>query len=86
MVAEHLVGAGLWDCRIGIADGIFAAEQAARRAAPQDCWIVARGGSAAFLAPAVRWRCWTTPTWSPCCAGWASAAWATSPRWRRATC
>ena len=42
VVAEHLVAAGLWDCRIGIADGIFAAEQAARRAAPQDCWIIAR--------------------------------------------
>ena len=33
-----------------IADGIFAAEHAARRAAPQDCWIIAPGGSAAFLA------------------------------------
>ena len=35
--AEPLVAAGVWDCRIGIADGIFAAEHAARRAAPQDC-------------------------------------------------
>ena len=43
VVAEHLVGAGLWDCRIGIADGIFAAEQAARQAAPQDCRIVPEG-------------------------------------------
>ena len=50
IVAEHLVTAGLWDCRIGIADGIFAAEQAARRAAPQDCWIVDQGRSAQFLA------------------------------------
>ena len=50
VVAEHLVGAGVWDFRIGIADGIFAAEHAARRAAPQDCWIIARGGSAVFLA------------------------------------
>jgi protein ImuB len=50
VVAEHLVSAGVWDFRIGIADGIFAAEHAARRAAPQDCWIIARGGSAAFLA------------------------------------
>ena len=49
-VAEHLVAAGLWDCRIGIADGIFAAEQAARRVAPQDCRIIDAGGSAAFLA------------------------------------
>ena len=37
VVAEHLVGVGIWDCRIGIADGLFAAEQAARQAAPQDC-------------------------------------------------
>ena len=51
VVAEHLVGAGLWDCRIGIADGIFAAEQAARQAAPQDCRIVPEGTSARFLAP-----------------------------------
>jgi protein ImuB len=50
VVAEHLVGAGVWDFRIGIADGIFAAEHAARRAASQDCWIIARGGSAVFLA------------------------------------
>ena len=50
VVAEHLVTAGLWDCRIGIADGIFAAEHAARRASSQDCWIVAPEGSAEFLA------------------------------------
>jgi protein ImuB len=50
VVAEHLVSAGVRDFRIGIADGIFAAEHAARRAAPQDCWIIAPGGSAAFLA------------------------------------
>ena len=50
VVAEHLVGSGLWDCRIGIADGIFAAEQAARHATAQDCSIVPVGGSAAFLA------------------------------------
>lgn len=50
VVAEHLVGAGVWDFRIGIADGIFAAEHAARRAAPQDCWIIPPGGSAMFLS------------------------------------
>jgi protein ImuB len=50
VVAEHLVGAGVWDFRIGIADGIFAAEHAARRAAPQDFWIIPHGGSATFLA------------------------------------
>jgi protein ImuB len=50
VVAEHLVTAGVWDCRIGIADGIFAAEHAARRASSQDCWIIAAEGSAEFLA------------------------------------
>ena len=50
VVAEHLVSAGVWDFRMGIADGIFAAEHAARRAAPQDCWIIPPGGSAVFLA------------------------------------
>ena len=50
VVAEHLADAGVWEFRIGIADGIFAAEHAARRAAPQDCWIIPRGGSAVFLA------------------------------------
>jgi protein ImuB len=34
VVAEHLVGAGVWDCRAGIADGMFTAEQAAKQAAP----------------------------------------------------
>ena len=85
VVAEHLVAAGLWDCRIGIADGIFAAEQAARRAAPQDCCVVAPGGSARSW-PGCRSTCWTTPSWPSCCAGWASAAWAISPPWRPATC
>ncbi|HET9873119.1 MAG TPA: DNA polymerase Y family protein [Propionibacteriaceae bacterium] len=50
VLAERLVTAGVWDCRIGIADGIFAAEQAARRSAPQDSCIIASGGSAAFLS------------------------------------
>ena len=36
--------------------------------------------------PGCRSRCWTIPTWPSCCAGWASAAWATSPPWRRGTC
>lgn len=49
VVAEHLVALGVWDCRIGVADGIFAAEQAARRAATQDCLVVPGGGSAEFL-------------------------------------
>lgn len=37
------------DARAGIADGLFTAEQAARRADP--CLVVEPGGSAAFLAP-----------------------------------
>jgi protein ImuB len=50
MIAEQLVAAGVWECRIGVADGIFTAEQAARQAAPQDCCVIPAGGSARFLA------------------------------------
>ncbi len=50
VVAERLVGLGVWDCRIGVADGVFAAEQAARAAGPQETAIVPAGGSAAYLA------------------------------------
>ena len=50
VIAEQLVAAGVWECRIGIADGIFTAEQAARQAAPQDCCVIPTGGSARFLA------------------------------------
>lgn len=50
MLAEQVVDVGVDDCRIGVADGPFTAEQAARRAAVQDCRIVEPGGSAAFLA------------------------------------
>jgi len=42
---------GIDDARIGIADGPFAAEQAARRAGPEAVLIVPPGGSAEFLAP-----------------------------------
>jgi protein ImuB len=49
LVAERLVGLGVWDCRIGVADELFTAEQAARRAARQDCRIVAAGESVPFL-------------------------------------
>lgn len=51
VIAEHLVGTGVWDCRIGIADGVFAAEQAARLADQQSHLAVPPGGSADFLAP-----------------------------------
>lgn len=60
---DYLHGVGLTQARVGIADGPFAAEQAARRAGPVDgqvdrsasaadrILIVPTGGSAAFLAP-----------------------------------
>ena len=49
VIAERLVALGIWDPRIGIADGLFAAEQAARRAVPQASVVVASGSSAHFL-------------------------------------
>ena len=50
VIAERLVGLGVWDVRLGVADGLFAAEQAARRALAQDCLVIGPGESAAFLA------------------------------------
>src|SRR5690606_4606637 len=49
VIAERLVELGVWDVRFGIADGVFVAELAARRAVAQDCVIVAPGGNVAFL-------------------------------------
>lgn len=49
VIAERLVSLGIWDVRIGVADGLFAAEQAARRSPAQDSLIVPAGASAAFL-------------------------------------
>jgi len=49
VLAETLVDAGVWDCRLGVADDLFTAEQAARRAAVQECELVVEGGSAAYL-------------------------------------
>jgi len=49
LLAEALVDAGVWDCRLGVADDLFTAEQAARRAAVQECEVVPEGGSAAYL-------------------------------------
>ncbi|MGO1769613.1 MAG: DNA polymerase Y family protein [Microbacterium sp.] len=49
-----LAGAGCADVRIGVADGVFAAEQAARAAQTTDplaCRIVPPDGAADFLAP-----------------------------------
>ncbi|WP_327019524.1 DNA polymerase Y family protein [Aeromicrobium sp. Root495] len=50
VIAERIVSLGVWDVRLGVADGLFAAEQAARRAAPQDVVVVPTGGSGDFLA------------------------------------
>ncbi|MBA8795125.1 protein ImuB [Friedmanniella endophytica] len=50
VIAERLVAEEIWDCRFGVADSLFAAEQAARAAEPQDCVVVAPGGSAGYLA------------------------------------
>jgi protein ImuB len=50
VIAERLVALGVWDVRLGVADGLFAAEQAARRALAQDCLVVGVAESAAFLA------------------------------------
>ncbi|MCW2758870.1 MAG: putative DNA-directed polymerase, partial [Nocardioidaceae bacterium] len=49
VVAECLVGEGVWDCRFGVADDLFTAEQAARAADVQGWRIVAPGESASFL-------------------------------------
>jgi protein ImuB len=49
VIAEQLVELGVQDCRIGVADELFTAEQAARRAAPQDSLVVPDGQSAGFL-------------------------------------
>lgn len=49
VLAEHLVGAGVWDCRFGAADDLYTAERAARQAASQGCVSVPSGQSAAFL-------------------------------------
>ena len=43
--------------------------------------VVAAGGSAGVPGRAAGQRCWTTRTWSACCAGWESAPSATSPSW-----
>lgn len=49
VLAETLVEAGVRDCRTGVADDLFTAEQAARRAPVQGCELVDAGGSAAYL-------------------------------------
>lgn len=49
LLTERLVGLGVWDSRVGVADELFTAEQAARHAPPQDCHVVPVGGSVPFL-------------------------------------
>jgi protein ImuB len=49
VIAERLVETGVWDCRIGIADDLFSAEQAARLAEVQGWRVVPERGSADFL-------------------------------------
>jgi protein ImuB len=48
-VCQALVEAGVWDVRIGIADDLFTAEQAARTADVQSWTLVPEGGAASFL-------------------------------------
>ena len=49
VIAEALVGLGIRDVRVGIADELFTAEQAARQAPRQESFVVPPGESAAFL-------------------------------------
>lgn len=49
LLAERLVAAGVWDCRFGVADELFTAEQAARRAERQEARVIAAGASVPFL-------------------------------------
>lgn len=49
-IAQGLVEIGVWDVRIGVADDLFAAEQAARLADVQGWKVVEAGGSARFLS------------------------------------
>ncbi|MFC7493504.1 MULTISPECIES: DNA polymerase Y family protein [unclassified Nocardioides] len=49
LLAERLVELGVWDSRMGVADELFTAEQAARQASSQDCRVIAPGESVPFL-------------------------------------
>lgn len=48
-VSQAVVDGGVWDLRIGIADDLFTAEQAARSTDVQSWTVVPPGGSASFL-------------------------------------
>lgn len=52
VLLDVLVELGLPDARVGVADGLFTAEQAARLATPEEpAHLVPPGGAAGFLAP-----------------------------------
>jgi len=48
-IAECVVSLGVWDVRVGIADELFTAEQAARHAPLQETYAISAGSSAEFL-------------------------------------
>lgn len=50
VIADRLAHFGVPEGRFGVADGVFAAQQAARRADPGECTVIAVGGDRAFLA------------------------------------
>lgn len=50
-IAGRMAEVGAIGTRVGIADGVFAAEQAARRTGSETVRVVAKGASAEFLAP-----------------------------------
>ncbi|MDO5498704.1 MAG: DNA polymerase Y family protein, partial [Propionibacteriaceae bacterium] len=50
VLAEQLAHFGIPETRFGVADGLFAAQQAARRADAGECTVIAEGGDRAFLA------------------------------------
>jgi protein ImuB len=49
VLAERLVELGVWDCRFGVADDLFTAIQAARRADQQNSLVIPAGAAPAFL-------------------------------------
>lgn len=51
VLLEAVVGLGIRDVRLGVADDLFTAEQAARSVEVQEVRVVPAGGSAAFLRP-----------------------------------
>ena len=83
---DTLAGVGVPDARVGIADGPFAAEQAAklRSSGGADAIRLVPAGGRRSSSPRSPSNCSTVPTWPPCCAGSASAPSASSPRSRDA--